>query len=84
MCLKVAIEYKLSLDYLIFGEGNENIKVDISELKTSITEGIFAAVQEDMMILSKDVKISTMTNMITSEIIENCGVTIKREIKKAI
>lgn len=82
MCLKVAIEYKLSLDYLIFGEGDESIKINTNEIKTSITEGIFTAVQCEMIELKKDVKISTMADIITSEIIEHSKES--KEKKEAI
>jgi hypothetical protein len=84
LCLKVAIEYKLSLDYLIFGEGDESIKIDTNEVKTSITEGIFSAVQCDMIELKKDVKISTIANLITSELIENSNKGEEKDTKKAI
>jgi len=81
-CVIASHKFDVSMDYILFGK--ENNSIDINELKISVTEGIFAAVQNEMIVLSKDVKISTMANIITSEIVENCGITSKNEIKKAI
>ena len=52
----------------------------INDLKISVTEGIFAAIQTDMITLNKDVKISHVTEVITSEIKEVCN--IKDEIQQ--
>jgi hypothetical protein len=73
ICAKTAIKYNVSMDYLIFGIENSN-KVDINELKLSVTEGVFAAIQADMIVLNKDVKISHVTETITSEIKEACNI----------
>lgn len=81
-CAKAHDEFNVSMDYLLYGK--ESNSIDINELKTSITEGIFAAMQSDMITLSKDVKISTMANMITSEIIENCDIKTSEKVKEAI
>jgi hypothetical protein len=81
-CAITAEKFGVSMDYLLLGK--ENNSIDINLLKTSITEGIFAAIQSDMIVLSKDVKISTMTNVITSEIVENCNIKTNEEVKKAI
>jgi hypothetical protein len=74
VCLKISIEYKLSIDYLVFGINENSNKVDINELKLSVTEGVFAAIQADMIVLNKDVKISHVTETITSEIKEACNI----------
>ncbi|KGJ86856.1 hypothetical protein [Colwellia psychrerythraea] len=81
-CVIASIKFDVSMDYILFGK--EKSSIDINVLKMSITEGIFAAMQSDMITLSKDVKISTMANMITSEIVENCDIKTSDEIKKAI
>ena len=81
-CVIASLKFDVSMDYILFGK--EKSSIDINELKISITEGIFAAMQSDMIVLSKDVKISTMANMITSEIVENCDIKAKEEVKKAI
>lgn len=85
VCLKVSIEYKLSLDYLIFGDCNNEQKINITELDSAVAEGIFSLIQLDMIEPAKGVKISTLTKAITSEI--NSTLEIKsnmKEIKKAI
>ncbi|MCP4988319.1 MAG: hypothetical protein GY928_20405 [Colwellia sp.] len=81
-CAITAEKYNLSMDYLLFGKDRNSI--DINELKTSITEGIFSAVQCEMIELKKDVKISTIANLITSELIENDDVRIDKDRKKPI
>ncbi|MEW6995974.1 hypothetical protein AADZ84_17200 [Colwelliaceae bacterium MEBiC 14330] len=78
-CAITAKKFNLSMDYLLFGK--ENNSIDINELKTSITEGIFSAVQCDMIELKKDVKISTIANLITSELVENGQVKVAEEKK---
>jgi hypothetical protein len=83
-CSIVVEKFGTSMDYLLYGIDNSPNKVDINELQISITEGIFAAVQQEMIVLNKDIKISTMANMITNEIIENCNIDIQENIKKAI
>jgi hypothetical protein len=81
-CVIASLKFDVSMDYILFGK--ENNSIDINELKTSITEGIFAMMQSDMIELSKDVKISTMTNIITSEIVENCDIKTNEKTRKAI
>ncbi|PKH86234.1 hypothetical protein [Colwellia sp. Bg11-28] len=81
-CAMTCEKFGVSMDYLLFGE--ESNSIDINELKTSITEGIFAMMQTDMIVLSKDVKISTMANIITSEIVENCDINMSKKVRKAI
>lgn len=81
-CVIASLKFNVSMDYILFGK--ENSSIDINELKTSITEGIFAMMQSDMIVLSKDVKISTMTNIITSEIVENCDIKTSEKVNKAI
>ncbi|MBA6255008.1 MULTISPECIES: hypothetical protein [unclassified Colwellia] len=83
-CSKVSQKFNVSMDYLLYGIDNARKKMDINELKVSVTEGIFAAVQQEMITLNKGVKISTMANMITNEIIENCDIETQENIKKAI
>ena len=81
-CAMTSEKFDVSMDYLLFGK--ENNTIDVNELKTSITEGIFAMMQTDMIVLNKDVKISTMANIITSEIIENCDIKTNEKVRKAI
>jgi len=83
-CSIAVDKFKTSMDFLLYGTDNTPQKVDINELKISITEGIFAAVQQEMITLNKNVKISTMANMITNEIIENCEIETQDSKKKAI
>jgi len=83
-CAKAYEKYNVSMDYLLYGIDNMPKKIDINELQISITEGIFAAVQQEMITLNKNVKISTMANMITNEIIENCDLQTQNTKKKAI
>ncbi|XPF94278.1 helix-turn-helix domain-containing protein [Colwellia sp. RE-S-Sl-9] len=73
-CIKACEEFDVSMDYLIFGIEDDSKKIDINELKISVTEGIFAAIQTDMITLNKDVKISHITEIITSEIKEICKI----------
>ena len=81
-CVITAEKFGVSMDYLLYGK--ESNSIDINELKTSITEGIFAMMQSDMIVLNKDVKISTMANIITSEIVENCEIKTSEKVRKAI
>lgn len=74
ICAKTAMKYNVSMDYLIFGIEDKSEKLDINELKISITEGVFSAIQTDMITLNKDVKISHVTEVITSEIKEVCNI----------
>jgi hypothetical protein len=81
----IAVEkFNTSMDFLLYGIDHTPKKMDINELKISITEGIFAAVQQEMITLNKNVKISTMANMITNEIIENCDIETQDTKKEAI
>lgn len=83
-CLKVALDNQISIDYLIFGTDENKSTIDINELKTSITEGVFTAIQCEMIDLREDVKISTIANVITSEIVGNCDIKTNKEVKKVI
>jgi hypothetical protein len=83
ICLKVAIEHNLSMDYLLFGEPNTSNSLDVNELKLSITEGLFYTIQTDLIKLNDGVKISTVTNAITNEIIENNEIKTKEETNKS-
>ena len=74
LCLKVAIEYKLSLDYLIFGKESDTIKVNMDELKLSVTESVFKAIQTNMIELQEDVRISDVIEGITSDIERDCKI----------
>jgi hypothetical protein len=82
ICLKVAIEHNLSMDYLLFGETSTSNSLNVNELKLSITEGLFYTIQADLMTLNDGVKISTITNAITNEIIENNDIKTTEEVKK--
>jgi hypothetical protein len=81
-CAMTSEKFNVSMDYLLFGI--EKNSIDVNELRTSITEGIFSAVQCDMIELKKDVKISTIANLITSELDDNGNVRIDKNRKKAI
>jgi hypothetical protein len=83
ICLKVAIEHDLSMDYLIFGGLNASNSLDVNELKLSITEGLFYTIQTDLIKLNDGVKISTITNAITNEIIENNEIKTTEETNKS-
>lgn len=74
ICAKTSIKHNISMDYLIFGIDENSSKIDINDLKISVTEGIFAAIQTDMITLNKDVKISQVTEVITSEIKDVCNI----------
>lgn len=74
LCLKVAIEHKISLDYLIFGKESETIKVNIDELKLSVTESVFKAIQTNMIELQEEVRISDVIEGITSDIEKVCDI----------
>jgi len=74
-CVKAAQTFNISLDYLIFGKENTSEIINENELRISVTEGIFAAIQTDMISLGKDVKISRVAEIITSEIKEGCNIS---------
>jgi len=71
ICLKIAIEYNLSIDFLIFGIVSNANQVDFDELKTPINEGVFNATQADLIELKEGVKISNIVKTITAEISEH-------------
>lgn len=82
-CVKASKEFNVSMDYLIFGIEDSN-KIDINDLKISVTEGVFAVIQTNMITLNKDVKISHITEVITSEITEACNINAEnQQLKKA-
>ena len=83
ICLKVAIEHDLSMDYLIFGSVSTSNSLDVNELKLSITEGLFYTIQTDLIKLNDGIKISTITNAITNEIIENNEIKTTEETNKS-
>jgi len=68
LCLKVALEYRLSIDYLIFGKETDTIKINMDELKLSVTESVFKSIQTNMIELQEDVRISDVIEGITSDI----------------
>ena len=72
------------MDYLVFGINNPDNMIDLNELRTSVTEGLFTLIQLDMLVPGKDVKISTMADAITSEITTNCDIETTSKNKKAI
>ena len=79
----MAIEHDLSMDYLIFGSVSTSNSLDVNELKLSITEGLFYTIQTDLIKLNDGIKISTITNAITNEIIENNEIKTTEEAKKS-
>ena len=83
ICAKTAEKFNVSMDYLLYGI-DDSKKIDINELKISITEGIFAAIQTDMITLNKDVKISHITDVITSDIKEVCNISVENPQLKQV
>jgi len=83
-CSIAVNKFNTSMNFLLDGTDNSPKKIDINELQISITEGIFAAVQQEMITLNKNVKISTMANMITNEIIDNFEIHTQDFKKRAI
>lgn len=84
ICAKTAMKYNVSMDYLIFGIEDKLEKIDVNELKVSVTEGVFSAIQTNMITLNKDVKISHVTEIITSEIKDVCNISDEnKQLKKA-
>jgi len=84
ICLKIAIEYNLSIDFLVFGIENNSNKIDIDELKTPINEGVFNSIQAELIELKEGVKISNIVKTITSEISEHYDVQEVNLTKKAV
>jgi len=84
ICLKIAIEYNLSIDFLVFGIENSSNKIDIDELKTPINEGVFNSIQAELIELKEGVKISNIVKTITSEISEHYDVQEVNLTKKAV
>ena len=83
-CVIAAEKFDVSMDYLLFNKNINQKNIDINELKLSLTEGLFAALQTDMIILNKDVKISHVTETITSEILDVCNINSESlKLKKA-
>lgn len=83
-CALIAEKHNCSMDYLLYGVEDKLEKIDINELKLSVTEGIFSAIQTDMIKLNKDVKISHVTEIITSELKDVCNISDEnRQLKKA-
>jgi hypothetical protein len=84
ICLKIAIEYNLSIDYLVFGVASNVKRIDIEELKTPINEGVFNAIQAELIELNEGVKISNLVKTITSEISEHYDIQEINKIKKVV
>ena len=84
ICLKIAIKYNLSLDYLVFGVASNVKRIDIEELKTPINEGVFNAIQAELIELNEGVKISNLVKTITSEISEHYDIQEINKIKKVV
>lgn len=82
-CVIASKKFDVSMDYLLFDESIGNNEIDINELKLSVTEGVFSAIQTDMITLNKDVKISHVTDVITSEIKESLDIKNEKQPKKA-
>lgn len=82
-CVIASEKFNVSMDYLLFGENIGNNEIDINELKLSVTEGVFAAITVNMITLEKDVKISQVTDIITSEIKESLDIKNEKQPKKA-
>jgi len=66
ICVKISEEKNVTMDYLLFGIRNNS--VDMGEIKAAVTEGVFSAIQSEMIELNKNVKISQVIEIITSEI----------------
>ena len=83
-CVIGAERFNVTMDSLLFDKEIDHKAIDINELKLSVTEGIFSAIQTDMITLNKDVKISHVTDLITSELKEVCNINDeKKQLKKA-
>lgn len=73
-CAKAAQELNVTTDYIFFGENGTNKKASEENIRIAVTEGIFAAIQTNMITLNKDVKITQLTEIITSEIKQTCDI----------
>jgi hypothetical protein len=82
-CSKVSELHNISMDYLLYGIDNERKEINTDEVRIAVTEGIFSAIQSNLITISKDVKISHVSDVITSEIIEVCNVNDEsQQLKK--
>jgi hypothetical protein len=70
VCLKVAIDKKISLDYLIFGIEEEKKKIDekSGEFNKGVLNGIFNATQYGLITPQKDVEITKIADVIINQI----------------
>jgi len=73
-CHLTAIKYDVSMDYLLYGTDKESNKIDFNSMRIAIAEGVFSAVQLEMIMLKKGVKVSTIANVITNELIDYCKI----------
>lgn len=82
-CVIASEKFNVSMDSLLFDTKADRKEIDINELKLSVTEGIFSAIQTELITLNKDVKISHITEVITSEIKEVCNIIDEnKQLKK--
>lgn len=81
-CVVASVKYKVSLDYLIFGK--ENQKIEITELKLAIGEGVFSAIQHEIIKLDKQSRMSDVTDRIANEIIDNFNIDTSDKKNEAI
>ena len=79
-CLEASQRFNISFDELIYSEGHKN-KVEEDDIRIAVTEGLFAAIQTDMISLNKDVKITQVTEIVTSEIKQNCNINSNSQAK---
>lgn len=73
ICVKVAKEKGVTMDYLLFGtqeeyEGMDGFDDDINKLKQSITDGIYQAERFEILTINGEWRISTITDMVIGEI----------------
>ena len=72
------------MDYLLYGIDNERKEINTKDVRMAVTEGIFTAIQTNLITLNKDVKISHLTEVLTSEIKEICNINDEnKQLKKA-
>lgn len=72
VCLKVALDKKISLDYLIFGleEVEKTTEEKSSEFQKGIINGVFHATVHGLITPKKDVEITEIADIIHGQILD--------------
>jgi hypothetical protein len=69
VCLKVAIEKKISIDYLVFGIQNEiGVEKNIIEVNKAVVNGVFNAIEYQQIKRINEINITEIANTIVSQI----------------